>query len=219
MVHKPPFHTTNDRQHTVAVLLLYSYLRTYSVVDTHSLVHLLCTPHVHRSETTYFKSNTILDRTARATRKRLWVSGGFLVASLNAIFCRLIHFTHTVQTYIHKHIVLVGATPIELTIRGARTDQTTRAIDTPQIWRPRRDPFSVFKCLYAGGSVYERQTKPKLDLKYFAPPLLPRTVVSVSNVRGLREIIVLITRARVIDPHAGRSVCWLRRGYPDVILA
>ena len=57
----------------------------------------------------YFKSfinSTIVNRAARATQNRLWVSGGSSVASLNAIFCSPCPpFTHTVHTNTNIHRV------------------------------------------------------------------------------------------------------------------
>ena len=114
-----------------------------------------------------------------------------------------------------------GIVPTELASRGApyRRRDPIHIIDTPQIWRPRRDPLSVLDVCTFMGPVYELQTEPNLDLKYFIAPSYPVSLSGVLNVRWLCEITVLITRARVIDPHAERSVCLLRRVYPDVSLA
>ena len=68
-----------------------------------------------------------MNRAARATQNRLWVSGGLSVASLNAIFCCPCP-PHTYGSHTHKHTVSDSATPIELTIRGARERLTE--IDT-----------------------------------------------------------------------------------------
>ena len=135
VVHKQLFHATIDRQHNVTVLLLFSYLGMYTQSPTGNESH-----HEFRQwelhtfskrAKLYFKSftNSTLDRIVRATQNRLWVSGGSSVASLNAIFCCLVHHTHTVQTHTHTHTYThtyircwCSATLFELTKQGRIVD-------------------------------------------------------------------------------------------------
>ena len=68
-----------------------------------------------------------------------------------------------------------GILPIELASRGAPNRRHTqiKTIDTPQIWRLRRDPLSVLDVCTLVGPVYELQTEPNLDLKYTLAPSYP----------------------------------------------
>ena len=124
----------------------------------------------------------------------------------------LIRFTHTYTNIRCRAASYRLSWPVEA--RPKSTTPAIKTIDTPQIWRPRRDPLSVLDVCSLVGPVYEIQTEPNLDLKYSASPLLPRKFSGVLSVRWVCEITVLITRARVIDPHAERSVCLLRRVLP-----
>ena len=86
----------------------YSFARTY-VRTLHDRLTPNLTKHIlSRSGTVFYIiiNSTIVNRAARATQTRLWVSGGFSVASLNAIFCRPCPpFTHTVHTNTNIHRV------------------------------------------------------------------------------------------------------------------
>ena len=124
MARKQPFHATSVRQHTVVILFFCSYLRTYAPRPTH--IRTLQT-HIlrERNDILNHLQIQIVNRAARATQNRLWVSGGSSVASLNAIFyCPCPLHTYGSHTHTHKHAVSDGAAPIELTNRGARERPT-----------------------------------------------------------------------------------------------
>ena len=118
MARKQPFHAISVRQHTVVVLFFCSYLRTYAPRPAHPEFD---KTHIIRERNgilNHYKF-TIVNRAARATQKHLWVSGGSSVASLNAIFCSLVHHSLIRFTQTQTYTVSSGIIPTELASRGA----------------------------------------------------------------------------------------------------
>ena len=118
MARKQPFHAISVRQHAVVVLFFCSYLRTYALRPTHpefNKTHIIR----ERSGILNHYKFTIVNRAARATQKHLWVSGGSSVASLNAIFCSLVHHSLIRFTQTQTYTVSSGIIPTELASRGA----------------------------------------------------------------------------------------------------